>query len=159
MTTRETQKRYLTPPHEHHVPGSYFSVTYRLGATLWSTYTQFECHSLTVVSIKHPQVFTSRWSCITLEGRRFKREEIYGYLWLIPVEVWQKRKFCKAITFQLKNKLIKKKKKKMISLGHPAFLLVLGVRKGKTVWEQINPAGSKQVSLIHFGVWLNQGRF
>ena len=47
----------------------------------------------------------------------------------------------------------------MISLGHPAFLLVLGVRKGKTVWEQINPAGYKQVSLIHFDVWLNQGRF
>ena len=47
----------------------------------------------------------------------------------------------------------------MISLGLPAFPLVLGVRKGKTVWGQINPAGSKQVSLIHFGVWLNQGRF
>ena len=29
---------------------------------------------------------------------------------LIHVEVWQKRKFCKAIIFQLKNKLIKKKK-------------------------------------------------
>ena len=69
-------------------------------------------------------------------------------------------RICKAIIFQLKNKLIKKKKKKkMISLGLPAFPLVLGVRKGKTVWEQINPAGSKQVSLIHFGVWLNLGRF
>ena len=40
----------------------------------------------------------------------------------------------------------------MISPGLPAFLLVLGVRTGKTVWEQINPAGSKQVSLIHFRV-------
>ena len=38
-------------------------------------------------------------------GGRFKREGIYVYLWLIPVEVWQKTtKFCKAITFQLKNK-------------------------------------------------------
>ena len=44
------------------------------------------------------------------------------------------KKFFKAIIFQLKNKLIKKKKKKMISLGLPEFPLVLGVRKGKTVW-------------------------
>ena len=51
----------------------------------------------------------------------------------------------------------------MISPGLPAFLLVLGVRTGKTVvatvWGQINPSGSRQVSLIHLGVWLSQGRF
>ena len=47
----------------------------------------------------------------------------------------------------------------MISLGLPAFPLVLDVRKGKTMWEQINPAGSKQVSLIHFGVWQTWGGF
>ena len=67
--------------------------------------------------------------------------------------------YVKQFIFQLKNKRIKKKKKKLISLGLPAFPLVLDVRKGKTMWEQINPAGSKQVSLIHFGVWLNLGRF
>ena len=45
-------------------------------------------------------------------GRRFKREGIYVYLWLIYVEVQQKTvKFCKAIILQLKSKLIKKKKK------------------------------------------------
>ena len=34
-------------------------------------------------------------------GGRFKREEIYVYLWLIHVEVRQKRtKFCKAIILQ-----------------------------------------------------------
>ena len=34
-------------------------------------------------------------------GGRFKREGIYVYLWLIHVEVRQKRtKFCKAIIFQ-----------------------------------------------------------
>ena len=32
---------------------------------------------------------------------RFKREGIYVSLWLIHVEVWQKKaKFCKAIIFQ-----------------------------------------------------------
>ena len=65
--------------------------------------------------------------------------------------------------FQLKNKRIKKTKREMISPGLPAFLLVLGVRTGKTVvatvWGQINPSGSRQVSLIHLGVWLSQGRF
>ena len=34
-------------------------------------------------------------------GRRFKREGIYVYLWLIHVEVYQKTtKFCKAIILQ-----------------------------------------------------------
>ena len=37
-------------------------------------------------------------------GRRFKREGIYVYLWLIHVEVRQKaRKFCKGIILQLKK--------------------------------------------------------
>ena len=51
--------------------------------------------------------------CINLEGwkgsemgGRFKRKEMYVYLWLIHAEVWQKTtKFCKAIILQLKNKL------------------------------------------------------
>ena len=46
--------------------------------------------------------------CINLEGwdgegdgREVEREEIYVYLWLIHVEVWQKAtKFCKEIIFQ-----------------------------------------------------------
>ena len=39
-------------------------------------------------------------------GGSFKREEIYVYLWLIHVEVWQKTtKSCKAIILLLKNKL------------------------------------------------------
>ena len=34
-------------------------------------------------------------------GGKFKREEIYVYLWLIHGEVWQKpTKFCKAIILQ-----------------------------------------------------------
>ena len=41
---------------------------------------------------------------------RFKREGTYIYLWLIHVDVWQKPiRFCKAIIFQLINKLKKKK--------------------------------------------------
>ena len=44
-------------------------------------------------------------------GARSNREGTYAYLWLIHVDIWQKTiKFCKAITLQLKNKLIKKKK-------------------------------------------------
>ena len=40
--------------------------------------------------------------------RRFKREGIYVYLWVIHVEVWQKTsKLCKAIILPLKNKLKK----------------------------------------------------
>ena len=38
-------------------------------------------------------------------GRRFRRKGTYVYLWLIPVDVWQKpTQHCKAITLQLKNK-------------------------------------------------------
>ena len=45
--------------------------------------------------------------CDNLEGwevgGRFKREGIDVYLWLIPVDVWQKpAQYCKAIIFQLK---------------------------------------------------------
>ena len=37
--------------------------------------------------------------------RRFNREGIYVYLWLIHIEVWQKTtKFCKAIILQFQNK-------------------------------------------------------
>ena len=37
------------------------------------------------------------------QGRRFKREGTYEYLWLIHVEVGQKlRQYYKAITLQLK---------------------------------------------------------
>ena len=35
--------------------------------------------------------------------RRFKREGIYVYLWLIPVDIWQETtEYCKAIILQLK---------------------------------------------------------
>jgi len=35
----------------------------------------------------------------------FKREGTYIYLWLIPVDIWQKpTQYCKAIIRQLKNK-------------------------------------------------------
>ena len=39
---------------------------------------------------------------------RFKMEELCVYLWLIHVDVWQKlTQYCKAIIFQLKNKIKK----------------------------------------------------
>ena len=40
----------------------------------------------------------------------FKREEMYGHLWLIHVDVWQKpAQYCKEIILQLKiNKFFKK---------------------------------------------------
>ena len=42
-------------------------------------------------------------------GERFKREGIYVYLWLIDV-VWQKpTQYCKAIIFQFKINLKKKR--------------------------------------------------
>ena len=45
-------------------------------------------------------------------GGRFKKEEIYVYLWLIHVEVLQKAtKFCKAIILQKKFFLKNEKKK------------------------------------------------
>ena len=51
---------------------------------------------------------------------KFKTEEMYVYLWLIHVEVGQKRiKFCKAIILQLKNKfkkIISKRAKSLINL-------------------------------------------
>ena len=38
-------------------------------------------------------------------GGKFKREEIYAFLWLIHIDIWQKPKqFCKAIILQLKTK-------------------------------------------------------
>ena len=41
------------------------------------------------------------------EERSFKTEEIYTYLWLIHVDIWQKpTQYYKAITLQLKiNKI------------------------------------------------------
>ena len=40
---------------------------------------------------------------------RFKRKGTYIYLWLLHVDVWQKPiRVCKAIIFQLINKLKKK---------------------------------------------------
>ena len=39
------------------------------------------------------------------DGREFKREGTYVYLWLIHVDTWHKTiKFCKAIIFQIKKK-------------------------------------------------------
>ena len=46
-------------------------------------------------------------------GGSFKREETHVYLWLIHVDVWQKRtQFCKAIILHLKNELKKLKAKR-----------------------------------------------
>ena len=54
-------------------------------------------------------------------GGRFKREGTYVFLWLIPVEAWQKTtKFCQANILQLKNKLIKKKENLRTSLCFPS---------------------------------------
>ena len=42
-------------------------------------------------------------------GRKFRREGMWVYLWLILVDVWQKTaRFCKAIILQLKSKVGKK---------------------------------------------------
>ena len=83
-------------------------------------------------------------------GGRFKREGMYLYLWMVHVEVWQKRtKFCKAITLQLKNKLIKKND----LAWTPSFSAGPGSedRKdsgGNSVGNRLTPSGSRQVSLI-----------
>ena len=68
---------------------------------------------------------------------KFKTEEMYVYLWLIHVEVGQKRiKFCKAIILQLKNKLkkiISKRAKSLINLvikkREKEMIPKLGMRK------------------------------
>ena len=53
----------------------------------------------------------------------------YTYLWLIHVDVWQKpTQFCKAIILQLKNKLIKKKRKQK-KTGN--YLRVQGLRPSR----------------------------
>ena len=63
---------------------------------------------------------SSNWGSVTTSrggmgrevGRRFKGEGTWGYLCLIPVDVWQKpTQYCKAINLQLKiNKFSKIKK-------------------------------------------------
>ena len=46
-------------------------------------------------------------------GGKFKREATYIYLWLIHVDICQKRtKLCKVVILQLKNKLMLKTKLK-----------------------------------------------
>ena len=52
-------------------------------------------------------------------GGRFKREGTYVYLWLTPVDVWQKTiQHCKAMILQLKNKnKTKKRKQNNVSNG------------------------------------------
>ena len=81
---------------------------------------------------------------------------MYVYLRLSHAEVCQKRtQFCKAIILQLKNKLIKRNKK-MISPGVPAFPLVPGVSKGKTVvptvWGTDQPLQGPDRSHLH--IWV-----
>ena len=51
-------------------------------------------------------------------GGRFKKEGTYVYLWLIHVDVWQKRtQYCKAIILLLKiNNFFKKEKSIIINL-------------------------------------------
>ena len=48
-------------------------------------------------------------------GERFKREGIYVYLWLIHIEIFQKKaNFCKAVILQSKlNKFFKIQKIKI----------------------------------------------
>ena len=56
-----------------------------------------------------------RWGGIC--EQKFKREGTCVYLWLIPVDVWQKpTKFCKAIILQLKINAFKWLKKKDLKL-------------------------------------------
>ena len=44
-----------------------------------------------------------------MEGE-FRREGTYIYLWLIPIDVWQKpMQYCKATNFQLKKNFFKVK--------------------------------------------------
>ena len=59
----------------------------------------------------------------------------YVYLWLIHVDVWQKRKFCKAIVFQLKINLKKKPKTKKTGLPYDPAIPLLGIylEKKKTL--------------------------
>ena len=72
-------------------------------------------------------------------GRRFKREGIYVYLWLIHVEVWQKTtKFCKAIILQLKKKDKMAKRVNFMLLCYP-------VRHD----GHITPMGVTQLSAIN----------
>ena len=53
-------------------------------------------------------LYQPRWVDEEGDGREVQREEIYVYLWLIHVDIWQKpTKFCKAIIYQLKHKLKK----------------------------------------------------
>ena len=48
------------------------------------------------------------------EGRRFKKEGTYVYLWLIHVDVWQKpTQYCKASILQLKINKLREEKKAM----------------------------------------------
>ena len=60
-------------------------------------------------------VTTWSWGMGREMGGMFKREGKYVYLWLIHVDVRQKpRKFCKAITLQLKKKKINLTKKRIL---------------------------------------------
>ena len=46
-------------------------------------------------------LYQPRWVDEEGDGREVQREEIYVYLWLIHVVVWQKTaKFCKACILQ-----------------------------------------------------------
>ena len=79
-------------------------------------------------------------------GGRFKSEGIYVYPWLIHVEVWQKTKFCKAIIFQLKKQLTKKKTKRpeaqrlwaAASWGSSTFLVCL------PIYDEVTKPGSNR---------------
>ena len=54
-------------------------------------------------------------------GRKFKREWTYVYLWLIHVDVWQKKKtqYYKAVILQLE---LKNKQKMVEMVGFMLFI-------------------------------------
>ena len=73
--------------------------------TVCKIYSQWE-FALSLRELKQGLCNNLEW----WDGEGDGREGTWVYLWLIHVEVWQKTKFCKAIIFQLKNKLIEEKR-------------------------------------------------
>ena len=95
-------------------------------------------------------------------GREIQKGGVYVDLRLSHAEVSQKRiQFCKAINLQLKQKPIKNKR---CFSWSPSFSAGPGCEDrrdggGNSVGNRLTPSGSRQVSLVHLGVWLSQGKF
>ena len=91
------------------------------------------------------------------DGREFKREVIYVYLWLIHVEVWQKTtKFCKAVILHWKKRR-RRRRRICLQCRRPGFNSQVGKipwrRKCQPAPVSLSGESREERSLAGYSLW------